>query len=167
MSPAATKRIGSFLFLFAMHLFFLNGSQGWAMKPQGPLFLGLSAASIPEAPGVIEVTFTVTPRLDSPKIEIYLELPEDLPLVEGSEYRVGPARKGEPIIISIRVGPVLGKQEIVGRAVLRHPEIKEGGEGSIWSQSGSILISPEPVQKPNSRVRVNRTGRAVLEMPVW
>ena len=166
MSPVPTKRIGSFLFLIAMHLFFLSGSQGWAMKPQGPLSLGLSAVSDPKAPGVIEVSFTVTPRLDSPEVEIYLELPDDLPLVEGSEYRVGPARKGEPIILLIRVGPVIGKQEIIGRAVLRYPEIKEEREGSIWSQSGSILISPESAQKPIPRIRVNRTGRAVLEIPV-
>jgi hypothetical protein len=152
---------GIFVFLLAG----LVGTNVPAVKPQGPLSLGLVAQPVSGEAGLIEIRFTVVPRRDVPRLVVRLELPDDLPLVAGPLSWEGPAVGLEPVVLTVRVGPLGEGREVVGRATLYIPR-ESGPDGTYaWSQSGSIMLEEAPVREPQIRSRRDHRGYTILEVP--
>lgn len=150
--------------LVILNLLFMNAGQSHAGKPRGPLDLAMSTDATPVPGAVVGVTFTVTPRVDAPQLDVSVELPEGLPHADAPLHWTGPAAKDQPIALTFQVGP-LGTQsyEVIGRATVSLPN------GSVWTQAASILLETVKHEKPNKplpRLRQDPQGQSIIEIPV-
>ncbi len=152
------------ILLAILSLSLMNVGQSLAGKPRGPLDLAMSTDVSPVPGAMVGVTFTVTSRMDAAQLAVSVELPEGLPHLDGPLQWTGPAAKDQPIALTFQVGP-LGTQsyEVIGRATVSLPS------GSTWTQSVSILLEPVKHEKPNKplpRLRRDRQGQSIIEVPV-
>ena len=138
-----------------------NSANGWAEKPRGPLELTFSVDPSPAIGALVRMTLTVTARVDAPELVISIELPNDLPHLDGELRWVGSAVKDQPASLVFQVGPLSDRSyEIVGRATVTLPN------GSTWSQATSIVLEPVMQEKPLPRLKHGRRGQAIQEIPV-
>lgn len=143
-------------------------SYGWASaeKPSGPLKLVWTAEAVESSPDLVDLTFTVTSRRDVSELTLSVELPVSVSPVEGDLGWKGPARKNEPVTISLRIRSSGGQDEIIGRAAADFSGVPKKRRGSVWTQASSITLNEHRAEKPLSRSRQSRDGETIREIPL-
>jgi len=135
-------------------------------KPSGPLKLVWTAAPVESAPELIDLTLTVTSRRDAAEITLSIELPDSVMLAEGSPTWTGPAGKGEPVSVQVRVRKPDRRAEIVGRASADFSGIPNPARRSVWTQASSLLLGGPEAEKPRSETRRSRDGQVIRGIPL-
>ena len=154
------------IFILAVLSFLvINAGQSLAGKPRGPLDLVMSTDALSAPRAVVGVTFTVTSRTDASQLTLSVELPEGLSHAGGPLHWTGAATKDQPVSLMIHIGPLAAPSyEIIGRATVTLPN------GSTWTQATSIVLepsaSPPGMEKPQPRIKQDREGRSIIEIPV-
>ena len=151
----------SLIILAVLFPAFAAAAESRAGKPLGPLLLVLSAEAPILADSIIPVTLSVTPLTDGPHLKISIELPESLAHYGGSLNWSGSAQKDQAILLEFQVGPV-GNQsfEIFGRANVTLPN------GVTWAQATSLVLETQGPEKPAPRIKQDRQGSSLIEIPV-
>ena len=137
---------------------------GLAEKPRGPVELSFSAGSTPSVGAVHRMTLTITARVEASEVNVSIELPEGLPHVEGELEWSGKAAKDQPLSLEFVVGPLQDRSyQIVGRATAKLRS------GATWTQAISTVLDPgahpPEAEKPSPRLKRNRQGQSILEIP--
>ncbi|MEK6684352.1 MAG: hypothetical protein AABY46_06810 [Nitrospirota bacterium] len=154
------------IFILAIvSLSLINAGQSLAGKPRGPLDLAMTTDASPAPGGVVDVTLTVTSRTDASQLTVSVELPEGLAHADGLLHWTGAAAKDQPVSLMIHVGPLADPSyEIIGRATVTLPN------GSTWTQATSIVLEPSSrppgMEKPRPRIKMDREGKSIIEIPV-
>ena len=149
------------LVLMILTISSLSVVEGLAEKPRGPLELTFSVDPSPAIGALVRMTLAVTARVDAPELVISIELPNDLPHLDGELRWAGSAVKDQPASVVFQVGPLSDRSyEIVGRATVTLPN------GSTWSQATSIVLEPVMQEKPLPPLKHGRRGQAIQEIPV-
>jgi hypothetical protein len=139
-------------------------SPAGAEKPKPPLNLKLTVDTEVTVGDAVQMTLSVVPRHDSGRLEISVELPEGIAHVSGPLAWTGPAVKDRAVSIQFEVRlPEAGSYTVRGRGSITL------SNGSTWTQPISARLDPTttPVrsEKPASRLRRDRDGRTVIEIP--
>ncbi|MBI3358608.1 MAG: hypothetical protein HY037_03335 [Nitrospirae bacterium] len=138
------------LFIVAIVLFLLAGSEAFATKPRPPLALSLTNRDLPD--GQIELTLEATAFVTAEKVELVIDLPPSVALVSGEVRWDGTIAVGEKKAIKVFIRTVSTiPARVIGAASVYFPQ-----GGSVKQQETVLLNPPQekalpipgPLKKP-------------------
>ncbi|MDC4205936.1 MAG: hypothetical protein MPW17_05225 [Candidatus Manganitrophus sp.] len=147
------------LWIFAAFLFVTAITPpAWAIKPRPPLQLSLQ--QIPLSGGQSQLMMIARANIDISHVDLSLELPLGLSLVEGEEEWEGPLKKGETKQIELIVqSPNKAPHQVTGKAVI------ELTAGEKFVEKATLTLNEAKSDSPRRAPSVKRKegGETILQ----